>query len=278
MYKKQNRIQSISVARRVFEVLFPFLSFLEENDSTFGRFYDQIFSVAVRLGIDIKSSSAYYGYSQDITKEPIFERKIISRSLADNMIMIDLKTGQIVKMKSPDSVIEQILLIAPALMRCIPGKDRKWLSKEIAGVEVHPTKPSPSIKVQASDLVIIDGSDADNAAIAKLDTFLATHHEADTAVEHDKAIVTSPEACLSGSCKPNITVNTNNITEIPPDVTWDNHYQTEAVADVGDTSTVLSDFSLPSDLETEPTANSDKSIWNFFKVEIMNKDETAANK
>lgn len=218
MYMRQCEIHSIGVARRVFEALFPFLSFLEEDDSAFGRFYDQVFSVAVRLANDIKSSSAYYGYSQDITKGPVFERKRISRKLAENMIMINLKTGKIVNNKPPEIVVERILLIAPALMRRAPGKNRKWLSKEIVGVEVHSAKPSPSVYVQVPEAIIIDDSDVDNATVASLDASLITHHKADTAVDLDHAMKISLEASLSGSRKPNTTVNMKNTTEISPDV------------------------------------------------------------
>ncbi|KAL9035964.1 MAG: hypothetical protein Q9214_006345 [Letrouitia sp. 1 TL-2023] len=277
MYIKQCEKHSISVARRVFEALFPFLSFLEEDDSAFGRFYDQIFSVAVRLVDDIKASSAHYGYSQDTSKGPMFERKKLSRRMVENMIMINLKTGKIVKDKPPEIVVERILVISPALMHCRPGKNRKWLSKEIVGVEVYPAKALPSIKAQVLEAMIIDDSDTDNATVASLDASLATHHEADTAVDPDNAVETSPKAPVSGSRTPNTTVNTNNTTQISPDISLGDHYQTEAVADIGDTTTILSDTPLPCNLETEPTASSDKSTENFSEVEAIDTDDTAAD-
>ncbi|KAL9609804.1 MAG: hypothetical protein Q9167_005458 [Letrouitia subvulpina] len=290
-YLEQQKKPSKIVARGIFEALHPLFPLLKENNSAFERFYKQIFSVAVGLVNDIKSSSTQYIYSRPTTVASIFRRRPVTRQGAENMILLDPRTGK--KMKNntlfnaiePKMVVEQVLMMAPALIRCEPGKNRKWLSKEIVCVDVPPTTVSHRIEVRVEDPIVTSESrslevptplpsatslssqqkeelavDTNNATIASPDASLFSHDKADAAINHDNASVNSPEASLSGSHRADTNIDADNTTKIQADVPLGDHFQTEAVADAGDTKSVLSDFLKPCDLKTEPTANSDKTI------------------
>ncbi|KAI4088681.1 MAG: hypothetical protein LQ344_005919 [Seirophora lacunosa] len=102
---------------------------------------DRVVQPAVDLATARETSATFYSFSSPLTPETWFGKSLLPLHEFNKYEMIDVNTGGVIKKRNiaTEDAIEQVLLLAPGLVRCDPGMPQKHLTLTIICVKViHP--------------------------------------------------------------------------------------------------------------------------------------------
>lgn len=102
---------------------------------------DRVVQPAVDLATARETSATFYSFSSPLTPETRFGKSLLPPHEFNKYEMIDVNTGGVIKKRNiaTEDAIEQVLLLAPGLVRCDPGMPQKHLTLTIICVKViHP--------------------------------------------------------------------------------------------------------------------------------------------
>ncbi|KAL8721398.1 MAG: hypothetical protein Q9225_001913 [Loekoesia sp. 1 TL-2023] len=110
------------------------------------RFHHRVLVPAMDLAVIMKTSATPYGFSERMTAKSQFAQFPLRPRGLSNCTMVDVDTRETLKanrtynVDDRDLVVEQVLLLAPGLLRCDLGKPPKRLTPDI--VCVKPGRPN----------------------------------------------------------------------------------------------------------------------------------------
>lgn len=133
-------------------------------------FRQTVIEPALDLAVAVRTSTAMYEFNGSMVQHSRFDRTPLRRCALVSYTMIDIETRETIRAgrmlaKSNNITAEQVLLLAPSLQRCDPGKPVKCLTPDAICVKVghakessggvfqaqsEYTKPSPSASLEAS--------------------------------------------------------------------------------------------------------------------------------
>ncbi|KAL8974352.1 MAG: hypothetical protein Q9197_001397 [Variospora fuerteventurae] len=120
-----------------------FLMTIERSEASLQVLLDKVIQPAVELAVKIQISSATYDFRPKMDAVPLLDNCIFSQKHLSSMKLVDIATGKTLKADSPVQANEKgeigtrVMMLAPALYRCDPGKDPLLLVKPTFVVQLY---------------------------------------------------------------------------------------------------------------------------------------------
>ena len=142
LQKTRQRVTRTS-ATSIFREVAKFLALTEKGEAGLQRLLDEVVQPAVELAVKIQMSSATYDFRPKMDAVPLLDNCIFSQKHLLSMKLVDIATGKTLKADSPVQANEKgeigtrVMMLAPALYRCDPGKDPLLLVKPTFVVQLY---------------------------------------------------------------------------------------------------------------------------------------------
>ena len=121
------------------------------------RFEEHVFRSAVEFATAMKTSATVYDFDRQLTQESWFTQLPLSSSALNDCTLINIDTRETIKadkaraLEKENSSARKVLLLAPGLLRCDPGKQAKRLTTDVFCISVNAPIGAPDVTLNSID-------------------------------------------------------------------------------------------------------------------------------
>ncbi|KAL8681935.1 MAG: hypothetical protein Q9186_001943 [Xanthomendoza sp. 1 TL-2023] len=142
-FERSRQSAYFHVAATLFNTIAEFFPIIEMNDQGLQLLCDEVVRPAIKLADMIRTSPTNYRFVPTMSEVDLFKEYRLGQQHLSELKLIDVVTGKTLNAGSPVQpeengyIGQQIMVLAPALHRCVSGQAPLVLVKEIDVVKLH---------------------------------------------------------------------------------------------------------------------------------------------